>query len=991
MKIRRKTILVTGLTFLFLFGILFTISKTILINGFKELDRNEVINETKRAQDIFTYKLTLLNNKIIDWAAWDDTYNFMKGKNPGYLEANLQDSTFKDLGIDVMLFTDNEGKLVYGKEYIVEKMQEKPVPESLLKYIRNGVLHLENPEVDEQLNGVLITREGPIMVSGFSIVRNQHGGPAMGMLIFGVYLDRAEIKNLNDIIRLPADVYRYEDESLPADVKTARESLSKDAPVFAQIVSAKNIAGYGLIDDMLGKPALILRVTMDRDMYQKGLATIRYNFIFVFTIVFLIFITSLILLEKTVLSRIARLSSSMVDIGERSEASARVPEEGTDEIGCLASAINNTLAALEFSQNSLKAERNLISAVLDTVNAIVVVTDQKGIVIHVNRAFENISGFMSDDIANKYIWEIFQSTEDKEKFIDSMRLLLNGAQDSQTTLHIQTKDGPVKTIEWSNTTINNDQGHIEFIVGTGIDTTEREKALEKLKQSEENYRTLIESAPDTVFALTRNAEYISINKVGAERLGRKAEELIGKRITDVFPPSITGWMLKVLEKVYSTGMPVGPFRRETPKPTGTTWLETVLAPVKDREGNVSYVIGFARDVSAQMHAEESRKALEQQLFQAQKMEAVGTLAGGIAHDFNNMLAVIMGNAQLAELDLKEGSPGHREFKEIMKAVERAKDLTMKLLTFARKEKLNVRTIPVNGLIQDLVSILKRSVPKKIEIRTTLADDLPPVNVDVNHVLQALLNICNNACDAMPNGGVLTLESGTAAPNGKCSPEGSDINTPMCLIRISDTGAGMSPEVLQRIFDPFFTTKERGKGTGLGLSVTLGIIKNHDGCVTVDTEQGKGTTFNVYLPFSEHEVIAEEKTDKEEEIPKGSETVLIIDDEAAVLNVAKRLLRKAGYNPMTADNAATALFTFKKNRDKIALVVLDMIMPDTDAREIYSALREISPGVKVILASGHSVEGQASELLADGILGFVQKPYTLGELCKAVRRAIDGPL
>jgi len=493
-----------------------------------------------------------------------------------------------------------------------------------------------------------------------------------------------------------------------------------------------------------------------------------------------------------------------------------------------------------------------------------------------------------------------------------------------------------------------------------------------------HFEVVLGSLSEGILEITPGGRIVYANPTAISLTGIPEERLLASSVLALFDAKDKLLVREMIDRVAAEANMAA---ADSPVKFNDREFMIKLLPIRDDMKRT--LIMVLEDVS-------EHRRIEAQFHHAQRMEAVGTLAGGIAHDFNNMLAVIMGNAQLAELDLKEGSPGHREFKEIMKAVERAKDLTMKLLTFARKEKLNVRTIPVNGLIQDLVSILKRSVPKKIEIRTVLADDLPPVNVDVNHVLQALLNICNNACDAMPNGGVLTLESGTAAPNGKCSPDGSDINAPMCLIRISDTGVGMPAEVLQRIFDPFFTTKERGKGTGLGLSVTLGIIKNHDGCITVDTEQGKGTTFNVFLPFSEHEVIAEEKTDKEEEIPKGSETVLIIDDEAAVLNVAKRLLRKAGYNPMTADNATSALFTFKKNRDKVALVVLDMIMPDTDAREIYSALREISPGVKVILASGHSVEGQASELLADGILGFVQKPYTLGELCKAVRRAIDGP-
>jgi PAS domain S-box-containing protein len=386
-------------------------------------------------------------------------------------------------------------------------------------------------------------------------------------------------------------------------------------------------------------------------------------------------------------------------------------------------------------------------------------------------------------------------------------------------------------------------------------------------------------------------------------------------------------------------------------------------------------------------AEREKESLQEQLFHSQKLESIGQLAGGMAHDFNNMLAVIMGNAQLGLADLAPQDTGYLELSEIMKASERAKDLTMKLLTFARKEKIDAKPVHVNKIITDLAGILKRSVPKKICIETELMNRDCLIEADANQIHQALLNICVNARDAMPDSGKLTLMTKYVTLDEEyCKHVHEASPGRFCLIEVRDTGVGMPEAVASNIFDPFFTTKDRGKGTGLGLSITFGIIKNHGGHITVYSEEKKGTSIKVYLPVLEGQSVPEEEV-----LPllvsQGTETILVVDDEKPILKLAERILSKAGYSVITANSGRKAVEIYKKQHKEIALVVLDMIMPEMDGGDVFRSLKEINVKARVVLSSGYSISGQAGGIIAEGARGFVQKPFTIYELCGAIRKAL----
>lgn len=414
--------------------------------------------------------------------------------------------------------------------------------------------------------------------------------------------------------------------------------------------------------------------------------------------------------------------------------------------------------------------------------------------------------------------------------------------------------------------------------------------------------------------------------------------------------------------------------------------ELKITPLIESAG-LTGMICFARDITERMRLQTESELLRIQLLQSQKMEAIGQLAGGMAHDFNNMLTVIMGNAALA-INRTDGENEYAlEFMEIMKASEKAKALTMKLLTFARKEKFETRSVRASKIIEELAAMLDRSYSKKIKLDIGVKDD-SLVSVDENQIIQALVNICNNSRDAMPEGGILTIECHCEELDDFHCEKYTDVKPGRyCLIQISDNGAGMPKEMIDRAFEPFFTTKAAGKGTGLGLSITFGIVKGHNGILHIYSEQGHGTTVKIFLPLS----MDEDGHAVEEQpvvVQQGKETIMILDDEKAVLDITKRILQNAGYRVIPISSGEKALDIYREQHKVIDVVIIDMIMPEMDGLDVFRALKKINPAVKVLLSSGFTVNGQASKIMKEGVNRFLQKPYNTVNLCNTIRDILN---
>jgi PAS domain S-box-containing protein len=484
-----------------------------------------------------------------------------------------------------------------------------------------------------------------------------------------------------------------------------------------------------------------------------------------------------------------------------------------------------------------------------------------------------------------------------------------------------------------------------------------------------HFEVILKSMAEGILEITPEGRIVYVNPAVISLINLPENKLLGSNFTDLFQETDRQRI-----KSYLAAMDTQPqtLNEEISLIMNSKQISLRLLPILDKEDQPIIII--LNDLS-------ERKRMEAQFLQAQKMEAIGTLAGGIAHDFNNLLMVVQGNASLMLLNVDPSHPHHEMLMSIVKQVQSGSKLTNQLLGYARKGRYEVKPIQVNQLVEETSKAFGRT-RKEITIHRELANDLFPIEGDLGQIEQVLMNLFVNAADAMPQGGDIFLKT-INIPDGDIrgklyNPKPGDYVS----LTVTDTGMGMDAKTLGRIFEPFFTTKELGRGTGLGLASVYGIIKGHGGYVDVESEEGRGTTFKIYLPASNREI--QKTIEVPDHIIKGTGTILLVDDEEMVLEVGERFLKVMGYQVLTAREGREAIEVYKKHRDTIDLVLLDIIMPNMKGGEVFDQLKEINPEVKVLLSSGYSIDGEASQILERGCSGFIQKPFDMNQLSQSIR-------
>jgi PAS domain S-box-containing protein len=524
----------------------------------------------------------------------------------------------------------------------------------------------------------------------------------------------------------------------------------------------------------------------------------------------------------------------------------------------------------------------------------------------------------------------------------------------------------------------------------GLEESRREvgEALARLRESEDQYRMLTENAMALV-TIVQGGRFVFANRMMLERTGYRQEEIIGRVAWDLVHPDDRELVQQADKASLAGNLQEAHYEFRYITASGQErWLEMQATRIQYK--GKTAILGHAIDITASREAQAEQARLQERLEHAQRLEVVGTLAGGISHDFNNMLQAVSGYAQIMLMRAGPDSPQDKYLQGILRACRRSSDLVNQLLTFSRRSHPKTRRVDLNQEVTQVARMLERTIPRMISIETSLSTDLKLIKADPTQVEQVLMNLGNNARDAMPQGGRLLFETCNIYLDAHYSARQVGV-TPghYVLLRVSDNGKGMSKEVLGHIFEPFYTTKGLGEGTGLGLSTVYGIVKAHQGHITCYSQPGQGTIFKVYLPAHEQGAAGEDATPPEpQDLPHGQETVLLVDDEPSLLEVAQEMLEQFGYRVLTADSGEEALETCRRADPPIDLVIMDLGMPGMGGRACLRELNKQAPMLPVIISTGYSTNGQERELLDAGASAFLAKPYQLAELLVKVRQALD---
>jgi PAS domain S-box-containing protein len=606
--------------------------------------------------------------------------------------------------------------------------------------------------------------------------------------------------------------------------------------------------------------------------------------------------------------------------------------------------------------------------------------------------YRELTGYTDDELPASYeSWESILHPDDRERTLEGVRLEFEEDRTHGIEFRLRTKHHGYRWFLARGAIARDETGRPVRMAGSIQDIDERKQAEESLMAAKQQLEHLLEASPAAIYRRQPGGNYPAtfISDNVERQLGYESHEFTddpqfwASHIHPDDAPRVMANLSDLLEKDHHVHE-----YRFLHKDGTYRWMHDESRLVHDAGGNPLDVIGSWIDITERRRIEEERRALEAELRQAQKMEAVGRLAGGIAHDFNNLLQAILGYTEMALSRVKTDDPLYEDLSEVRESSERAATLTRQLLAFSRRQILQTKDIDVNSLVENLLRLARRLLGANIEITSEFAPRPIVVHADPAQLEQVVLNLCVNARDAMPDGGRLILSTSIRTANelrqDGLSPEGRGN---YAELTVEDTGCGIPPEARDHLFEPFFTTKEEGRGTGLGLAMVYGIVRQHQGMIDVQTDESGGSVFRIHLPAVERP--AESVSIRSEgEVRGGDECLLVAEDDRQVRRLTARVLSASGYRVLACEDGREALKLFEAHEDEIKLAVLDLVMPQAGGQRVAEEIRRRRPDLPIVFCTGYDVSGAKHGLDLDARTVLIPKPYRESELLRAVREVLD---
>ena len=844
MKLRRKTLSIVGITIAGLTGILYAASSSILLGSLVKAEEQEATQVVKGVLSVFGQTADDFNSRFADWSAWDDTYAFIQNRNSEFIASNLVPEGLANLRVNLAVFVNTSGKIVYGTSLDSKKLKLTPVPEALKQHISLSDPLLQHSNINSSIAGILLLPSGPILIASRPIVTTKRTGPIRGTVVFGRNLDAAGIAKLSKITRLPLIVHSVNETDLPAEFEEVSKQLSAKKPIFVRRLSEESIAGYALIRDIYDRPALLLRVDIPREIYRQGQTSLLYLLVSVALAGMGFVGCTLLLLEHLVLSRLSGLASSVNRVSSSQDLSVRLPVTGEDELSDLAHTINKMLGAIASAESEQLEEKARYRAVVEqTTDCIFLWDAQTKRLLEANTAFRNLLDYSLEAMKQLTIYDIVAYSKD---LIDNnIEFLLTDKQFRIGEVLYRRRDSSCVDVEVSGSVIS--YGGREIICTVVRDITERKQAEAELRESEERYRLLFKNNPHPMWVYDlETLEFIAVNHSAVKHYGYTRDEFLNMTVADIRPPQELPRLLENISPVDVGIEFAGVWQHQKKDGTIIDVEITSYALVFDSR-NAELVL--AHDVTDRLQA-------EAELYKAKEAAEAASLAksqflANMSHELRTPLNAIIGYSEILQeeaLDLGE--------EDFVSDLERIHNSGQHLLTLindildlskieAGHAELELKTFDVSDAVQDVARTVEPLFFRNTNrLNVECPNNIGELYSDQTKFTQILFNLLSNAAKFTQKGTItLSVE--------RIKNDENSWDAEQLIFKCTDTGIGMTPQQLQKLFQPFTqadtsTTRKYG-GTGLGLAIAQKYSQMLGGEITVNSEFGKGSTFTLMLP------------------------------------------------------------------------------------------------------------------------------------------------